>query len=125
MTGVGEAYELNLWQNCGFGTMNSFKSCRIFPVARSTQIANSSCPSSGAVVNQIRSSQITGDDHALPWIAVFHFTLFVSLQVSGKPLAPECPSPFGPRNCGHCSAACRTNAPQSNAANNNRFIARE
>src|SRR5438128_8932290 len=48
---------------------------------------------------------MTGDDQALPWTGVFHFTFAVSLQVIGRPLESEWPSPFGPRNCGQLSLA--------------------
>ena len=48
---------------------------------------------------------MTGDDHALPWTGVFHFTFSDSLQVSGRSRESDRPSPFGPRNCGQSSLA--------------------
>src|SRR5690606_41510776 len=52
-----------------------------------------------------RSPQITGDDHALPWIGVFHFTFLPSPSSVGSPFASLWPSPAGPRNCGQFSPA--------------------
>src|SRR2546427_1776876 len=75
----------------------------IVPVSRSRQRANNFVPSSLAVVSQICSPQITGEDQPRSWMAVFHLTFFSSLQVTGKPLAPDFPLPSGPRYCGQLS----------------------
>src|SRR4051812_31530516 len=48
---------------------------------------------------------MTGLDHALPWILVFHVTLSSSLHSRGSPLASETPCPLGPRNRGQASPA--------------------
>src|SRR5262249_1763415 len=48
---------------------------------------------------------MTGDDQPRSWIGVFHTTLLVSLQLSGRSRASECPVPSGPRNCGQSSLA--------------------
>src|SRR5215467_9276465 len=48
---------------------------------------------------------MTGDDQPRSWIGVFQTTLFVSLQLSGRSRASECPVPSGPRNCGQLSPA--------------------
>ena len=63
----------------------------------STQIAIACVPSSKALVIQMRSPQITGDDQALPGMGVFHATFSVSLHVSGNPVASLCPWSAGPR----------------------------
>ena len=41
IAGVGDAYELNAWANCGFSTSKSFTSWMIFPVSRSSASAES------------------------------------------------------------------------------------
>src|SRR5687768_17101678 len=64
---------------------------------------------------------MTGDDHALPEIEVFHLTLFVSLQVKGRPVAVDCPSPVGPRNWGQ-SHSERTLVAVSNSPLNARAL---
>src|SRR6185503_9638720 len=74
------------------------------PVLRSTQIARRDFPSSVAVVSQMRSPRIAGEDHPLPGIAIFHLTFFDSLQVRGSPRSSEIPCPVGPRNSGQSSA---------------------
>src|SRR5206468_1901679 len=51
------------------------------------------------------SPRITGDDHALPWMAVFQTTFFVSLHSVGNPRESVVPSPLGPRNCGQSAPA--------------------
>jgi hypothetical protein len=40
----------------------------------------------------------------MPGIAVFQQTLLVALQVRGRPVSVEVPSPRGPRQPGHSSA---------------------
>ena len=76
----------------------------IFPESASTQRAKSSFASGVPVVSQICFPQITGDDHARPWIGVFHFTFWFALHVSGSLLPSAWPSPLGPRNCGQLEA---------------------
>src|SRR3954468_15443032 len=77
---------------------------RIFPVSASAQTANNSFAFSVAVVSQICLFQVMGDDHARPWMAVFHFTFCSSLHVIGTLFVSACPSPLGPRNCGQLEA---------------------
>jgi len=48
---------------------------------------------------------MTGDDHALPGIGVFHATPLDSLHSTGRLWSLETPSPVGPRNSGHGVAA--------------------
>jgi hypothetical protein len=48
---------------------------------------------------------MTGDDQALPWTGVFHFTFCSSLQRRGRLVEAEVPSPFGPRNSGQLFSA--------------------
>ena len=95
---------MNLWQNCGAATRKTVSSRSTLPESLSTQTTPSAVPSSVAVVSQTCAPQITGEDHALPWMAVFHFTCSVSLNFTGSPVASLCPSPAGPRNCGQFSA---------------------
>src|ERR1700754_1506774 len=59
---------------------------------------------SSAVVSHTWSPHTTGDDHSLPWIAVFQRTFLVSDHSVGRLLASETPSPVGPRNAGQLSA---------------------
>src|SRR5260370_19818553 len=101
MAGVGDGFVLNACENWGVGTSNSLRSNRIFPESLSTATANSSLPSGVAVVSHSWRPRMTGDDHARPWMGVFQRTFWVSLQVIGRPMAVDTPSPSGPRNCGH------------------------
>ena len=48
----------------------------------------------------MRPAAMTGDDHPLPGIGVFHPTLLVALKRIGTPVAVDVPCPVGPRNCG-------------------------
>src|SRR5690349_18303510 len=41
-------------------------------------------------------------------MGVFQRMFSVSLHASGSPVADDTPSPFGPRNCGHCASNNRT-----------------
>src|SRR5690349_12848327 len=69
-------------------------------------MAKKSCPSSVAEVSQTWPAMTTGVDQPRYGISVFHLTLFVSLQCSGRPTvlvspgAEARPSPQGPRNSG-------------------------
>src|SRR5438552_4095472 len=103
-------------QKAGFGLSKTLRSWTILPVSRSTQTADSSLPSSGAVVSQICLPQTTGDDQPLPWMAVFQRTFSDSDQRIGAADA-ACPSAVGPRKAGQLSdgtaatgAAARTAA---------------
>jgi len=89
--------------------------CRIAPVFRSTEIARNDLPSSVAVVSQMRSPWITGDDQPFPGMGTFHRTFVVSLQFSGSPCSSDVPCPVGPRNCGQ-SEAGRINVKRSSRA---------
>ena len=84
---------------------NTSMFCVIVPVLRSTLIARNDFPSSVAVVSQIRSPRIAGEDQPFPGISVFHLMFLLSLQVRGSPLSVECPWPGGPRNSGQSSAS--------------------
>src|SRR5579871_6756438 len=88
----------------------------IFPVFRSRHTAPSSLPSGVAVVSQIWSSQATGEDHALPWIAVFQATFSVSLHRTGRPVAFACPSPVAPRNSDQFCAIAAPEKPKAREA---------
>jgi len=77
----------------------------IFPLSRLRQRTRSERPSSRAVVNQILSDWITGEDQPSPGMAVFHAIFFDSLQKIGRPFSLECPCPSGPRNSGQSSAS--------------------
>src|SRR4051812_24192721 len=91
---------------CGWGTSKSLRSWITFPVFLSTQTADSFVASGVALLTQTWSPHTTGDDHALPSTGVFHATFSVSLQLTGKPLAPSAiPCPPGPRNCGQLPPA--------------------
>src|SRR5262249_25839159 len=92
-------------QKAGFSTSKTLRSCRILPVSRSTQTANSSLPSARAVVIQIWPPQTTGDAQPLSWMGVFQTTFSFSPQRTGNPTESERPSPRGPRNCGQFSPA--------------------
>jgi len=63
---------------------------RTAPVAASRQTAKKSCPSTDAVVSQMRPSRTTGVDQPLCGIGVFQATLWVSLHSTGSR-----PAPFG------------------------------
>ena len=64
-----------------------------------------------AVVSQTWPPITTGVDQPRYGISVFHLTLFVSLQCSGRPIgvvspgAETWPSPHGPRNSGQSARA--------------------
>src|SRR4051794_17239820 len=103
-------------QYCGAGTSNSFSSRRILPLLLSTQITKSSCPSSVADVSQILLPQITGDDHAFPWIATCHLMFSAGDQVTGRLFASESPCPVGPRNCGQFCSALASSAEHKNTS---------
>src|SRR5216117_846092 len=74
-------------------------------------MAKKSWPSIVAVVSQTWPFITTGVDQPLYGISVFHLTLFVSLQCSGRPIglvspgAETRPSPHGPRNSGQSDRA--------------------
>ena len=80
-------------------------SCTIRPLSRATATADSRVPSAVAFESQTRSSQMTGDDQALPGIAVFQATPLDSLHSTGRLCSCETPSPVTPRNSGHGVAA--------------------
>jgi len=82
-TGVGEPWLLKAWQKAGLGSSNTLTSWTTRPLSRSTPTANRSRPSSVAAVIQIWLPSITGDDHALPWMAVFQRTFWFSAQRVG------------------------------------------
>src|SRR4051812_38644901 len=105
MTGVGEAKLFLACFRSGLSMWNSSMSCRMFPYSRSTQIARNDLPPSSAVCIQIWLDSTTGEDQPSPGIANFHLTWAVSLQVRGKWVESEIPSPVGPRNCGQFSDA--------------------
>src|SRR4051794_14703256 len=69
------------------------------------QSAKSSRPSSVAELSQIWLPQMTGEDQARPWMAVFHLTFCDSDQVVGRLLESVVPWPVGPRNWGQFSSA--------------------
>src|SRR5262245_3044334 len=77
----------------------------ISPLSRSTQTADSFLPSAVALVSQICLPQMTGDDHALPGMAVFQTTFSLSLHLIGRPRADDRPSPLGPRTPGQLPSA--------------------
>src|SRR6188472_2135787 len=114
-TGVGEAYELKGWANCGAATSNSVVSWTIAPLSRSTATTPRVLPSGVAVVSHTRGPTTIGDDQARPWIAVCQVTCSVSDHVSGRP-GGATPWPSGPRNCGQSSAAPRRAAPDRHTA---------
>src|SRR5215213_10278204 len=117
MTGVGEPYALRTFPSgAGLATWNSLRSWTILPLPLSTQTAPSSRPSALAVLTHTCSPQTTGDDHALPWTAVFQATFSVSLQVTGRSLASERPCIVGPRKAGQFSSASAEPTARSNPA---------
>src|SRR5262245_12129533 len=61
-----------------------------------------------AVVSQIRSSLIAGDDQPSPRIDTFQTMFLCSCHRTGKPATAACPCPSGPRNCGQSSASVGT-----------------
>src|SRR5690348_5387977 len=100
MIGVGEAKLFFAFSSFGDLRRKSSMSFWIAPVFTSTAIARNERPSSVAVVSQMRSPWITGDDQPRPGIAVFQRTFCVSLQVKGRLCSSDTPWPVGPRNCG-------------------------
>ena len=59
------------------------------PSALLTHTTESCWPSGVAVVTQIWSPQMTGEDQALPAMGTDHFTFSVALHLSGRPVAVE------------------------------------
>ena len=97
---LGEAGLFELCNFClrGRGTSRRHK---IFPVARSS-VMTYRCSSSNAVT-KIRSADSTGDE----WPggrAVFQRTFFAGPNSAGRPVVPETPNAFGPRNWGQSEA---------------------
>src|SRR5437660_12664617 len=104
-------------QYAGLSSLASFTSWTTLPVLRSIPTAKNVTRStdprwpgavgvftvlppstSSAVVSHTRSPQTTGDDHPLPWTAVFQrtFSVLVSLQWVGMLAVSAWPSPAGP-----------------------------
>src|SRR5437773_10814104 len=61
-------------------------------------------PFSTAVVSQICSPRMIGEERPRPVIRTFHAILLVSLQVTGGSACGAQPLPAGPRNCGQSRA---------------------
>ena len=79
-----------------------------------------------AVWRKTRFSQTMGEAEPLPGILTFHFTLFVSLQVSGGFPCGATPLANGPRHCGQfwsveVEAARATQAPSDIIASAARY----
>ena len=79
-----------------------------------------------AVWRKTRFSQTMGEAEPLPGILTFHFTLFVSLQVSGGFPCGATPLANGPRHCGQfwsveAEAARATQAPSDRIASVARY----
>src|SRR5688572_28128858 len=58
-----------------------------------------------AEVRKTWSSQTIGELQPRPGTSTFQTTFWVSLQESGRPGSSATTPAFGPRNCGHWSAA--------------------
>jgi hypothetical protein len=95
---------------------NTSTSVTVRPVFLSIETARSDRPSSVAVVSQMRSPRIAGDDQPTPAIGVFHAILSDSLHSNGSPLALEWPSPPGPRNWDQSSAPSARHAGKASAS---------
>ena len=94
------------------------------PLATSKASARSDTPRrrpsalSTAVVSQMRSPAMDGDDQPRPGTGVFQSTLRDSLHSSGRPVSDAWPWPDGPRNCGHWAADAAVASSNATAMSN-------
>ena len=93
----------------------------IFPVLKSTLIAESSVPFVVAVLSQMRFPSPTGEDQARPWIGVFQAIFSVSDHFSGNAEALTIPCPVGPRNSGQKFVAAEIDRTEIQSEQSARF----
>src|SRR5262245_48974299 len=101
-----------LFSLCFFSSSDTTeqRSHRIFPLARSTQYSTRFFSPSTHPATKIFPLLMIGEECPVPGSSVFHFTLPVSLQVSGKPVSVTVPSARGPRHPGQSSAVANLSA---------------